>query len=137
MKIERIEDLDGNLLAMIVRANSVEDGVNFVTNPDDGMQVGFVRYKSMHVIEPHRHSPRNPIQATCTEVLAVRHGRVQVHFYPVHLLSPVYCQSRILAPGDVLIQLAGGHGFMMLEDVEMMEVKTGPYFGKDADKEPI
>ena len=38
--------------------------------------------------------------------------------------------------GDVILLIAGGHGFEVLEDLNMIEVKQGPYVG-DADKTRI
>jgi len=62
------------------------------------------------------------------EVLLVRSGRMRVDFYTD---AGTYAQSRILAAGDVILLAAGGHGFEMLEDTEMIEVKQGPYAGLD------
>ena len=39
----------------------------------------------------------------------------------------------MLQGGDVILLAEGGHGFEMLEDSEMVEVKQGPYAG-DGDK---
>jgi hypothetical protein len=39
-------------------------------------------------------------------------------------------ESRILSSGDVLLLAFGGHGFQMLEDCEVIEVKQGPYSGE-------
>ena len=50
-----------------------------------------------------------------------------------------YLESRILESGDVILLAFGGHGFEMIEDSEIIEVKQGPYVG-EADKtrfEPI
>ena len=44
-----------------------------------------------------------------------------------------YLESRILIQGDVVLLSGGGHGFYMLEDSEIIEVKQGPYAG-DKDK---
>ena len=33
-------------------------------------------------------------------------------------------------PGDVILLIQGGHGFEVLEEVEMIEVKQGPYVGE-------
>lgn len=41
----------------------------------------------------------------------------------------VYLESRIAFEGDVVLLAYGGHGFKMLEDGEMIEVKQGPYCG--------
>ena len=41
--------------------------------------------------------------------------------------------SRILRAGDVILLIKGGHGFEVLEELNMVEVKQGPYVG-DGDK---
>lgn len=38
-----------------------------------------------------------------------------------------------MSRGDVILLAAGGHGFEMLEDAEMIEIKQGPYCD-DVDK---
>ena len=42
-----------------------------------------------------------------------------------------YIESRILQGGDVILLATGGHGFEVLEEIEMIEVKQGPYTGID------
>ena len=42
----------------------------------------------------------------------------------------MYLESRILQAGDVILLATGGHGFQVLEDLEMIEVKQGPYAGE-------
>ena len=39
--------------------------------------------------------------------------------------------TRELRAGDVILIAAGGHGFRMLEDTVLLEVKQGPYVGLD------
>jgi mannose-6-phosphate isomerase-like protein (cupin superfamily) len=64
------------------------------------------------------------------ETLFIRKGKLKVDFYSV---DQEYLESRILESGDVILLIKGGHGFEVLEDLEMFEVKQGPYAG-DADK---
>ena len=33
--------------------------------------------------------------------------------------------------GDVILLVSGGHGFEMLEESEIIEVKQGPYAGEE------
>jgi mannose-6-phosphate isomerase-like protein (cupin superfamily) len=61
------------------------------------------------------------------EVLFIRKGRLRVDFYDP---EQHYLESRILGPGDVILLIQGGHGFDVLEEVEMVEVKQGPYVGE-------
>lgn len=42
-----------------------------------------------------------------------------------------------LLTGDTIFLVDGGHGFEMLEDTKIIEVKQGPYLGKDEDKRMI
>ena len=53
-------------------------------------------------------------------------GRCEMDVYDDerHLVS-----THELGPGDVILMVAGGHGFRMLEDTTLLEVKQGPYTG--------
>ena len=42
-----------------------------------------------------------------------------------------YLESRVLEGGDTILLAGGGHGFEVLEDLAMIEVKQGPYAGDD------
>jgi len=64
------------------------------------------------------------------EVLFIKSGVVRVDFYDD---NRNYLESRVLEQGDVILLAAGGHGFEMLEQAEIIEVKQGPYCG-DQDK---
>ena len=54
-------------------------------------------------------------------------GKVRVDFYDE---DKNYLESTILQQGDVILLAYGGHGFEMIEDCEMIEVKQGPYAGE-------
>jgi mannose-6-phosphate isomerase-like protein (cupin superfamily) len=61
------------------------------------------------------------------EVLFVRSGRVRVDLYDD---AQSYQSSRVLTAGDVIFLASGGHGFEILEDADIVEVKQGPYRGE-------
>jgi len=114
-------------LAIIVRANFSESGIHFFTQPDFSQQLAYMNHPVGKVIEPHVHNPV-PRQVHYTqEVLFIRKGRLQVDFYDE---KREYLESRELRSGDVILLIAGGHGFKVLEEVEMIEVKQGPYVGE-------
>jgi hypothetical protein len=60
-------------------------------------------------------------------VLFIRNGKLRIDFYDA---EKTYLESRILEKGDVILLIQGGHGFEVLEDLEMIEVKQGPYVGE-------
>ncbi len=64
------------------------------------------------------------------EVLFIRSGKLRVDFYDE---EKHYLKSRVLEGGDTILLASGGHGFEILEELEMFEVKQGPYAG-DMDK---
>ena len=118
------------LLALIVPYSFREPGIHFFTQGDLSQQLAYMRHPAGKVIEPHLHNPvRREIHYT-QEVLILKAGRMRVDFYD-HDRN--YLESRVLAAGDVILLIEGGHGFEVLEEVEMIEVKQGPYVG-DHDK---
>ena len=64
------------------------------------------------------------------EVLFIKKGILRVDFYDEY---EDYLESRDLHAGDLILLISGGHGFHVIEEVEMIEVKQGPYAG-DNDK---
>ena len=81
-----------------------------------------------HIIVPHVHNSV-PRQVHYTkEVLVLRRGKLRVDFYTD---KQEYIESHILQGGDVILLAEGGHGFKVLEDVEMFEIKQGPYTGEN------
>lgn len=118
------------LLAVIVTRDFHEPGIHFFTPDEFSQQLAFMRHPAGKVIDPHVHNPvRRSVQYT-QEVLFVKSGKLRVDFYDQ---ERQYFESRILQGGDVVLLAAGGHGFEILEEVEMVEVKQGPYAG-DQDK---
>lgn len=121
--------IHGNqLLSVIIRTNYFKDGIEFFTPDDFSQQLGYMNRPKGYVIPPHVHNVV-PREVTLTqEVLFIKSGKVRVDFYDD---SKVYLESRVLFDGDVILLASGGHGFEMLEQSEMIEVKQGPYCGEE------
>ncbi|HYR29470.1 MAG TPA: hypothetical protein VEU30_13450 [Thermoanaerobaculia bacterium] len=121
---------DGQLLALIVPGDFHEPGIHFFTPGDLSQQLAYMHHPAGKVIDAHVHNPvARQVQYT-QEVLFIRSGRMRVDFYTP---AREYIGSRILKGGDAILLATGGHGFEVLEEVEMFEVKQGPYAG-DGDK---
>ena len=131
--IEKIE-WESKLFALILRQNYEPEGVNFVTSEDNPLQLGILKHRQGSRIKPHTHknSPKsiNEIQ----EVLHIEYGKVEAEFYES---VGKKVGSAVLNSGDTILLLSGGHGFNILEDSKIIEVKQGPYRGIDEDKERI
>ncbi len=127
--IENILDKE-NLLAIIIRAGFSKPGIHFITPDEFSQQLAYMQHPAGKIIEPHVHNRVQREVFYTQEVLFLKRGRLQVDFYDN---NRTYLESRILETGDVILLASGGHGFQALEEIEMVEVKQGPYAG-DADK---
>ena len=119
-----------NILGIIIRANYHKDGISFFTPGDFSQQLGYMNRPKGYVIEPHVHNLIERKVTLTQEVLYIKSGKVRVDFYDD---DKNYLESKIVEKGDVILLAAGGHGFEMLADAEMIEIKQGPYCG-DEDK---
>jgi len=118
---------DGRLLAIIIRHGFSEPGIHFCTPDDFSQQLAYMRHPVGKEIPPHHHNPVTRQVQFTQEVLFIRRGRLRVDFYDD---DRVYLESHILEAGDTILLASGGHGFEVLEEVEMIEVKQGPYAGE-------
>lgn len=121
---------NGQLLAIIISHLYQKDGISFFTPDDLSQQVAYMQHPKGKLIEPHVHNIVKREVHYTQEVLAIRKGQLRVDFYNT---LKEYIESYILVAGDVILLASGGHGFEVLEAVEMFEIKQGPYAG-DADK---
>lgn len=113
-------------IAVIIRAGYARQGVTFVTPDEYSQQLGYMNRPAGYRIPAHIHNAMPRAVVFTREVLFIRSGRLRVDFYGD---DQQYIESRILNAGDVILLASGGHGFEMLEDTEMIEVKQGPYAG--------
>ena len=113
------------LYALIVRGKyRNKKGISFFTPKEATQQFGYLKHKKGHIIQPHQHRKRlTKIMAT-TEVILLLKGSIKVDFYDE---QKKYLFSKILKEKDIVMLVNGGHGFKVIKDVEMIEVKQGPY----------
>ena len=135
MKEKRTIEACWKRLAIYLPASSWAEGLNFLTNDGDFIQVGTWGYEKGVKPAPHIHNEVRREVTRTQELIFIRSGRVAAYIYdeaekPVERLE--------LEPGDVLILLRGGHGYEVLEDgTRVLEVKNGPYLGPEMDRRRI
>ncbi len=127
-----VENIDHNnkLLSIIVRKEFHKPGITFFTPNDFSQQLAYMSHSAGKTIDAHVHKPVERSVAYTQETLFIKRGKLRVDFYDD---DQNYLESRELVAGDVILLIRGGHGFEVLEDLEMIEVKQGPYAG-DQDK---
>ncbi|MBN2964463.1 hypothetical protein JWV37_06705 [Sulfurospirillum sp. T05] len=117
-------------LAIIIKNRYQKDGVEFFTPSDYSQQLAYMSHKKGKKIDAHIHNRVSRDVYLTQEVLVIRKGKLRVDFYSQ---EKAYLESVVLESGDVILLASGGHGFEVLEDLEMIEIKQGPYLG-DEDK---
>lgn len=128
--IETIKNKD-NIIAIIIYNNYQKEGVEFFTPADFSQQLAFMSHKKGKVISAHSHNiAKRDIHFT-QETLIIKKGKLKVNLYDS---ENNYFDSRILETGDIIFLASGGHGFEVLEDLKMIEVKQGPHMGTEEDK---
>lgn len=128
-KVEEVKKKD-RLLAMIIRNNYSCEGVDFITPNEYSQQVAYMHHPAGKVIDAHVHNMVHRNVVLTQEVLFIKKGILRIDFYDDY---EDYLESKELHAGDIILLISGGHGFQVMEEVEMIEVKQGPYAG-DSDK---
>jgi hypothetical protein len=85
-------------------------------------------------IKPHVHRNIPRTISDTQEVLHIEQGVVEIEFYSENKEK---VENRILKSGDTILLISGGHGFNILEDARFLEIKQGPYYGVEEDKEHL
>ena len=113
------------MLALIVRGKyRNRKGVTFFTPNESTQQFGYMKHKKKHIIKPHLHKKRVTKISYTTEVILIFKGKLRVDFYNYY---KKYLFSKILKEKDIIMLVHGGHGFKVLKNIEMLEIKQGPY----------
>ena len=129
-QVEEVKKKD-RLLAMIIRNNYKCEGVDFITPNEYSQQVAYMHHPTGKIIDAHVHNMVHRNVVLTQEVLFIKKGILRVDFYDEY---EDYLESRELLAGDVILLISGGHGFKVIEEVEMIEVKQGPYSGEQDKK---
>jgi uncharacterized protein YjlB len=117
-----------NIVAIIIYNTHADEGVNFFTPHDFPQQLGFQKRPKGDVIAPHTHKPITRQITHTQEVLFIRSGRCRINLYDT---EGNHLEARELKGGDIILLAHGGHGIEVLEDIEFIEIKQGPYLGAD------
>ena len=115
------------LLGMIIRASSPTNGVDFFTPDEFQQQIGILKLPKDHRFQPHIHNEIKREIFFTYETLVIRKGKLRVDFYDT---EKNYLFSDIVSSGDILLLAEGGHGFKVLEEIDFVEVKQGPFLGE-------
>lgn len=121
----------GEIIAIILRNEFDSEKIIFLTPNSFSQQLGYLPHKKGDTIKAHRHIYNKREIHFTQEALFIKRGKVKVNLYNS---QKNYICSEILNQGDIILLCGGGHGFEILEDSVMIELKQGPYTG-ESDKD--
>lgn len=123
---------DGLVLARHVRPGDFRKGLAFYSEDEEFLQVGTWRYDNGQQLRAHVHNivPRE-IDRT-NEVVIVLQGSMAARIFDE---ERQLVETVTVRQGEFLILMNGGHDYTILEnDTRILEIKNGPFLGKEIDK---
>ena len=101
--------------------------ISFFTDNKAIQQFGYMNHKANHIIKPHLHKRQTRKLLHTSEVILILKGVLRVDFYNN---KKIYLFSKFLREKDIIMLVHGAHGFKVIKNVQMLEIKQGPYINK-------
>jgi hypothetical protein len=130
MAYEVIEH-DGVRFAEIIWAGTAVEKTRFFSPAASSFQFGLLAHEAGFVEPAHRHHSTRREIADLQQMFVVQRGVVAVAFYKSdgQLLREV-----TLRAGDAINLIDGAHAVRVIEDMQCISVKQGPFLGEQLDK---
>jgi hypothetical protein len=130
MAVESIR-FDGILYAEIIWRDTQVEKTTFFSPAESSFQFGLLAHKAGFVEPPHYHAAVPREIRDLQQMFVVQKGKVAVQLFTDRgrLLREI-----ILEPGDGIVLIHGVHAIRVLEDMQCISVKQGPFLGVDSDK---
>lgn len=130
MAYERIER-DGNLFAEVIWAGTTVGKSRFFSDASSSLQFGLLAHEAGFVEPAHHHHPIKREISDLQQMFVVQRGVVAVEFYAS---DGTKFHDVILKVGDAINIVHGVHAVRVIEDMQCVSVKQGPFFGDKLDK---
>lgn len=128
--IEIIEH-NGVRYAEVIRAKLQVDHTTFYSPADSSFQFGLLAHGAGYEEPAHYHRPFTREIVDLQQMFVVQRGVVGIKLYDDDggLLEEV-----ILNSGDAIVLIHGVHAIRVIEDLQAISVKQGPFLGDVLDK---
>lgn len=130
MSAERIEH-GGIRYAEVIRANAKVDKTTFYSPAESSFQFGLLAHEAGFVEPPHYHKPFKREIEDLQQMFVVQRGVVVVELYSD---DGELIREITLSAGDGIVLIHGVHAIRVIEDMQCISVKQGPYLGIENDK---
>jgi len=130
MAVEHIE-FNGKRYAEIIWADTVVEETIFFSPAESSFQFGLLAHKAGFVEPPHYHRPFRRVINDLQQMFVVQKGVVAVQLYTD---DGNMFREVILRAGDAIVLIHGTHSIRVIEDMQCISVKQGPFLGTEYDK---
>ena len=130
MSVESIE-YNGIKYAEVIWADTEVERTTFFSPPDSSFQFGLLAHEAGFVEAPHHHRPITRTINDLQQMFVVQRGVVAVQLYTD---DGCLLQEIIMHPGDAIVLVHGPHAIRVIEDMQCISVKQGPFMGTEQDK---
>ncbi len=122
---------NGTKYAEIIWADTRVEVTKFFSPDDSSFQFGLLAHEAGFVEPAHYHKaiPRTIIDLQ--QMFVVQRGVVAVEFFDEH---GVMFREVVLRSGDGIVLIHGTHAVRVIEDMQCISVKQGPFLGAENDK---
>jgi hypothetical protein len=130
MSVEIIE-FNGTKYAQVIWADTQVTETTFFSPAESSFQFGLLAHEAGFVEPPHLHQPIKREINDLQQMFVVQRGVVAVQLFAddKSLLKEV-----VLEAGDAIVLIHGIHAIRVLEDMQCISVKQGPFLGTEKDK---
>ena len=125
---------NGIHFATIVRPELAPEGLSFLTEDEDFIQVGLWNYPIGKRLDTHYHNTFSRESFKTNETVYVVKGLIKCNLY---LEDGQFVSSHEIKQGEMIIQFNGAHEYFIEEESLVIENKNGPYFGPEKDRTRI
>lgn len=130
MSYERIERA-GTLFAEVIWAGTAVEKSRFFSAEGSSLQFGLLAHEAGFVEPAHYHHPIKREISDLQQMFVVQRGIVAVEFYTS---EGVKFHEIVLTAGDAVNLVHGVHAVRVIEDMQCVSVKQGPFLGDKLDK---
>jgi hypothetical protein len=128
--VEAIE-YGGKRYAEIIRAYARVAKTTFFSPGESSFQFGLLAHEAGFIEAPHYHQPFSRTIDDLQQMFVVQRGVVAVELYAD---DGSKLREVILRVGDAIVLIHGVHAIRVIEDMQCISVKQGPFLGPDYDK---
>jgi hypothetical protein len=130
MGVETI-DYGGTKYAEVIRADERVSHTTFFSPPESSFQFGLLAHPAGFVEAPHYHAALDDEHLLEIGDGPGGGGVVAVLLYDD---SGGFLLEVVLRPGDAIVLIHGVHAIRVIEDMQCISVKQGPFLGTELDK---